>query len=133
MGFDFLDVEPDAVDSGGRTVLNSAADWRTWASGAETKLRNVPAALHDGRIALAWDGYAGDAIQANHALAGMVETLGTNARSGAATVADADADATGQLSWAAGGVMGLAERIARPADWTGRDGSSALAFPTTDG
>jgi len=114
MGHNFLDVEPDAVDSGGRSVQSSAADWRAWASSAETQLREVSGVLVDGRIVLAWDGFAGDTIQANHALAGMVETLGTNTRSGAATVVDTDDQATGHLSWAAGEVTGLAERIAGP-------------------
>jgi hypothetical protein len=114
MGFDFLDVEPDAVDSGGRTVVNQAGDWRAWAASAETQLRDVTAVVQDGRIALAWDGYAGDVIQANHALAGMVEAIGTNTRAGAATVVATDDQATADLTPAAGEVTGLADRIARP-------------------
>jgi hypothetical protein len=113
MGDSYLDVEPEPVDSGGRTVLNSAADWHTWAANAETRLRNVGDVLYDGRIAIAWGGYAGDAIQANHALAGMVETLGANTRAGAATVDAADDQATGHLTWTAGEVTGLADRISR--------------------
>ena len=113
MGFDYLDVEPDAVDRTGRAVQGTAADWQSWAANADTRLREAGAVLHSTRIGAAWLGYCGDTSQANYALAGMVELLGTNTRAGATTAADADVQATSELLRPGAEIAGLADRIGR--------------------
>lgn len=111
MGYDFLDVEPETVDSAGRAVLGTVDGWQAWATRAEERMRVVPELVRDGRVAAAWQTFAGDAIQADHALAGMVECLGTNTRAGAAAVVDTDCDAASALTQPAGEVAGLNDRI----------------------
>lgn len=111
MAYDFFDTDPDLVDSCGRATAATASDWRGWANKAEGCLRDGPATVRDPVIAAAWEGFAGDTIQASHRLAQQVDDLGRRTSGAASHVAEADVAAVHELSSVAGLAADLRTRL----------------------
>lgn len=108
MAESFIEVGYDAVRAAARQTAGLSPEWQTWAGECDAWLRNGAAAVGDGFVTSAAEGYVGEWNERLFGVSAHVQALGMNTGSGANLVASADAESTGQLN-----VVGL------HVDWSG--------------
>lgn len=94
----FLDVVSDVVATAGRRTAATSTRWQTWAWQVEQKLRDGPAAAHNGVVRTAGEAYVEAWNQRLHRVAVDADELGGNTVSGSNVVANADTESTRLLT-----------------------------------
>ena len=114
MPADYLDVDPDAVGTAGRTTANTSTHWGSWAGHVDGQLRNAAAEANDPVVTAAFEDHLSTWNPRIQGMATNADALGTNAASAANVVVNADSGATATLNGTGSTIQGLTTQLSRP-------------------
>lgn len=114
MSLDYLDTNPDAVSSSGRSTANTSSDWSGWASHSEVMLRNAAGGARSTKVTNAFETYLSQWRPTLQNMATRATNLGSNAVTASYTVDGADQDGAGLLGLRARTGQQQASELNRP-------------------
>ncbi|GAA1663860.1 hypothetical protein [Fodinicola feengrottensis] len=110
----YLDVDPDAVGTAGRTTASTSTDWESWASHVDGQLRGAAEQASDPVVTPAFEDHLCTWNPRIQSMARNVDALGTNAVSASNVVANADSTSTTTLTTTGAAAHGLSSVLSRP-------------------